>query len=336
MRVGIIGCGGISGVHARSIGNVEGSCLAAVADIVPERAGKLAAQYGAQVYTDWEAMLEKERLDIVHICTPHSLHTPMAVRCLEKGMHVFTEKPPIISWEQLRQLTEASDKGKADGKRRLGVCFQNRWNPEVQYAKELLKSGALGPVEGVRGFVTWCRDKSYYENGWHGKMALEGGGALINQGIHTLDMIQFLIDERADVVEAIQGNLHLQREMEVEDTLCAYIHYPGVRASLYVTNGYADDESPLVEVQCAKGRIRLEDGGITIWKEGKAVVHPFEQGEVYGKAYWGAGHQKAISHFYQSVEEGTEDLLDFGNVKDTLELLLRIYDSARSGEANCR
>lgn len=351
MRVGIIGCGGISGVHLRSISEIKGSCLVAAADCVPEKAEKAAAQYGAHSYRDWEEMLEREELDVVHICTPHYLHTPMAVECLGRGIHVFTEKPPVISREQLACLEKAVRwkdhvcgeglaagascegncvyEGNPAGEPRLGVCFQNRWNPEVQYAKELLESGALGKITGARGFVTWRREKSYYMDDWHGRMALEGGGALINQGIHTLDLLQYLVGERAEKVEAMQGNLHLKGEVEVEDTLCARIRYPEATAVLYVTNGYAEDAPPLLEIRCEEGRVRLEDGVLIIYRDGKATVKNFDRGEAYGKSYWGAGHQKAISHFYQSIESGESDLLDFQNVRDSLELLLRIYDSAR-------
>lgn len=330
MRVGIIGCGGISAVHAKSISRAENACLKAVADCVQEKARKLADQYGPAVtaYGDWEEMLEREALDVVHICTPHYLHTPMALKCLEKGIHVFTEKPPVISWGQLAILRQAVSEASAERGLHLGVCFQNRWNPEAQYAKKLLESGELGTITGARGFVTWRRDEAYYGDDWHGRAELEGGGALINQGIHTLDLIQFLTGQRAESVNAIRGNFHLQGVTEVEDTLCARIRYPGGAAVLYVTTGYAADTPPLIEIQCTEGRLRLEDGELTVWKGGKAAPQPFAQEEAYGKAYWGAGHQKAVSCFYESIRDNSTDLLDFQNVEDTLELFLRIYDAA--------
>lgn len=332
MRAGIIGCGGIADVHARSIAGTNESSLCAVADCVPQRAQRLAAQYNARAYGDWEEMLEREALDIVHICTPHYLHTPMAVGCIGRGIHVFTEKPPVISREQFDRLRELS-RPFAVGAARLGVCFQNRWNPEVQAAKELLESGELGGIVGARGFVTWCRDRAYYGDDWHGKLALEGGGALINQGIHTLDLMQYLIGKRADAVEAMLGNFHLQGEIEVEDTLCAQIFYPGARALFYVTTGYAKDAPPLVEIECENGSIRMEDSVLDILRHGQPPERrSFTRAEGYGKSYWGAGHQTAVSHFYESVAEGVPDLLDFTNVADTLDLMLNIYEKARKKE----
>lgn len=124
----------------------------------------------------------------MHICTPHYLHVPMAVYGLTHGVHVFMEKPPVISGEQLAQLEEAV----AGSDRRLGLCFQNRYNPSVQEVKKLLASGEAGRIRGARGLVTWSRGREYYtESGWRGSLATEGGGALINQSVHTLDLLAY-------------------------------------------------------------------------------------------------------------------------------------------------
>lgn len=330
MRAVIIGCGAISEVHAKSIQELEGVELVGAADCIPERAQGLASVYGGSFYTDWVEMLDRERPDIVHLCTPHYLHTQMAAECLQRGIHVFTEKPPVISWEQLERLKEAVGRQAPERRARLGVCFQNRWNPEVQYVKQMLGQGVFGGITGARGIVTWCRDSQYYASGaWRGKKALEGGGALINQGIHTLDLIQYLVAERAETVEALMGNFHLKEEIEVEDTVCAYIRYPRSAASLYVTTGYAADAAPLVEIRCREGSLRLEDGKVFLKKDGGeagTIAFPGEKG--YRKEYWGAGHQKAIGQFYKSIENAAPDLLDFDNVEETLRLFLRIYDAA--------
>lgn len=331
MRAGIIGCGAISEVHAKSIRALGGIELAAMADCAPGKAKRMTSVYGGGFYTDWVEMLDKERPDIVHLCTPHYLHAQMAAECLERGIHVFTEKPPVISWEQLERLKETVRRQKPGKRARLGVCFQNRWNPEVQYAKRALEEGTLGRVIGAKGIVTWCRSRQYYESGeWRGKKATEGGGALINQGIHTLDLIQYLVAERAETVEALMGNFHLKDVIEVEDTVCAYIGYPRCVASLYVTTGYAADVPPIVEILCEGGSLRLEDGKVFLKRDGgETETIAFSGKKGYGKEYWGAGHQKAIGQFYKSIESGVPDLLDFDNVEETLGLFLRIYDAAR-------
>lgn len=111
MKSAIIGCGSIAAVHAKSIMKMEGCKLAAVADVIPERAESMAREYGAVPYTDWKQMLEKEEIDVLHICTPHYLHTPMAAEALRRGIHTFMEKPPVISQEQWETLQRAEKEG---------------------------------------------------------------------------------------------------------------------------------------------------------------------------------------------------------------------------------
>ncbi len=348
MKIGLIGCGSIAQVHVKCISAIGGDIrLTSVADCDFGRAEKMAREYGAAAYRDWRELLERDAPDIVHICTPHHLHTPMAREALRRGIHVFTEKPPVISWEQLAELSRAvTDSGEAhavsdDGAAyaasgggtayaRLAVCFQNRLNPGVRYVKELLDGGSLGRLTGLRGFVTWRREAPYYtQSPWRGKKDTEGGGALINQGIHTLDLMQYFAGCAPRDVDAVQGNFHLAGKTEVEDTLAAYIRYPDARAVFYATTAYAADVPPLVELQCERGTIRMEDDEVLIRREGAALEKvQFPMPEGYGKKYWGAAHRDAIEGFYKSVADGSRYLLDFDNVEETLRLTLRIYDAA--------
>ena len=173
----IVGCGGIAQVHAKALRDGDYAELAACADIRPERAETMAQQYGGKAYSSLEEMLDGEAIDVLHICTPHSLHTPMAKEAVRRGIQVFTEKPPVISREQWAEFSALGE-----GKVRVGICFQNRYNRSVRYLEELLASGKPGKVLGARAFVTWRRDAPYYtESGWRGSLQTEGGGVLINQ-----------------------------------------------------------------------------------------------------------------------------------------------------------
>ena len=223
-RVGVVGCGGIAQVHGTVLQHLEGVELVGCADIKPERAQAFAETYGGRAYSSMEELLEHEQLDAVHLCTPHYLHTPMAKLAASRGLHVFTEKPPVMTWEQwaeFRQLEQAPT--------RVGVCFQNRYNPSVQLLREVLASGKAGKVLGARAFVTWHREAPYYtESGWRGSLQTEGGGVLINQSIHTLDLLgQFL--GRATQVEASMMNHHLKGVIEVEDMMEAYLTFGEAR-----------------------------------------------------------------------------------------------------------
>lgn len=328
MRSAIVGCGNIAQVHGKAIARLEQGSLAAVADIRREAADAMAAAYGARAYYDLETMLRAEEIGVLHICTPHYLHVPMAIAALEQGIHVFMEKPPVTDrrqWEQLRETEERCRSGA-----RLGICFQNRYNGSVQYVKEQLEQGRYGRLLGARGIVTWRRDEAYYvPGGWRGRMETEGGGVLINQAIHTLDLLQYFMGEKALAVEAVMDRQHLPEGIEVEDMAALYIAYPQGRASLYATNSYVSDVPPLLELECERARVRIEDTRVTVYDAaGGRWEKDFQEQERLGKSYWGAGHLSAIRDFYRCVLAGERFSIELADVEDTTELLLKAYESA--------
>lgn len=324
MRCGIVGCGGVAQVHAKAIHEIMPGALIAVADIVPEKAQELAEKYGAKAYSSLGAMLCSEQIDVLHICTPHHLHVPMTVAALKVGTHVFMEKPPVIDEEQWDFLQRTLDQKKISS--RLGICFQNRYNDSVQFVKKELESGKYGRVLGVRGIVTWHRDQDYYySSNWRGKLATEGGGALMNQAIHTLDLMQYFIKEKPLSVKAVKDKLHLPEDIEVEDLVAAHITYPRARASFYVTTGYVKDVPPLIELECEKGRLRIEEDLVTIFADGEAKIHSFTDQKRLGKSHWGMGHLTTIREFYDCLKENRKFAIEMEDVADTIWLLLRIY-----------
>jgi UDP-N-acetyl-2-amino-2-deoxyglucuronate dehydrogenase len=326
-RVGVVGCGGIAQVHGAVLQHLEGVELVACADIRPERAAAFAEKYGGKAYDSMEAMLEGEQLDAVHLCTPHYLHTPMVKLAVERGLHVFTEKPPVINWEQWGQLQEL-----AKGPVRVGVCFQNRYNRSVGMLRDILASGKAGKTLGARAFVTWHREAPYYtESGWRGSLKTEGGGALINQSVHTLDLLgQFL--GRANRVEAVMANHHLKGVIEVEDMMEAYIQFGEANALFYATTAHCADSPVLVELVCENVTIRMEEQEVTLtWADGTKEHHSLAAPTTAagGKAYWGASHGLCIEDFYRCVREEKPFRNDIPGIKDTAELLLSVYQSAR-------
>lgn len=326
-RVGVVGCGGIAQVHGAVLQHLEGVELVACADIRPERAQAFAENFGGKAYDSMEAMLEGEQLDAVHLCTPHYLHTPMAKLAVEHGLHVFTEKPPVINreqWEQFQELEKAPV--------RVGVCFQNRYNRSVGLMKDVLGSGKAGKVLGARAFVTWHREAPYYtESGWRGALDTEGGGVLINQSVHTLDLLgQFL--GRADRVEAVMANHHLKNVIQVEDMMEAYLQFGEASALFYATTAYCADSPVLVEVVCENATLRMEEQEVTLtWKDGTKEHFQLAAAKspATGKAYWGASHGLCIADFYHCVRENQPFRNDISGIRDTAELMLAMYESAR-------
>ena len=321
----IVGCGGIAQVHAKALRDGDYAELAACADIRPERAETMAQQYGGKAYSSLEEMLDGEAIDVLHICTPHSLHTPMAKEAVRRGIQVFTEKPPVISREQWAEFSELGE-----GKVRVGICFQNRYNRSVRYLEELLASGKPGKVLGARAFVTWRRDAPYYtESGWRGSLQTEGGGVLINQSIHTLDLlVRFLGRPRA--AEATLANHHLKGVIEVEDTLEAWVDFGGACAVFFATTAHCSDSPVLLELTCENAVFRMEETEVCcVWKDGRKEQISFSAPAAQGKAYWGSSHETCIRDFYRAWEENRPYQNDIESVRNTVDLMLGIYESAR-------
>ena len=323
-RVAIIGCGGIAQVHASVLSALPDTILTACADIRPERAQAMAAKYGCRAYPSMDALLDAENeLDSVHLCTPHYLHAPMAKKAAERGLAVFSEKPPVISRDQWGLLEEAAAKVP------LGICFQNRYNPNVEAAKLLIAEGTYGDLLGGRAFVTWKREAPYYrDSGWRGAWATEGGGVLINQSVHTLDLLVQLFGP-ADAVETHMANHHLRDAIEVEDTVEAYLKLGGRPVLFYATTAYTQDAPVLIELHFERATVRLESDAMEI-RSGNTVEHrTFEVPETLGKKYWGTGHTACISDFYGCLAEGRPFRNNLDSVKATADLMLTMYEQGR-------
>lgn len=328
LKAAIVGCGGIAQVHEACLNGLDSAKLTAFADIQEERARAMAERNGGKAYSSLDELLEREEIDVLHICTPHVLHTPMAREAVRRGIHVFTEKPPVINWKQWEDFRTLGESGKS----RIGICFQNRYNRSVTFLREFLASGKAGKILGARAFVTWKREAPYYtQSGWRGSLETEGGGVLINQSIHTLDLLGVFLG-RASRVEASLGNHHLKDVIQVEDTFEAWLDFGGVSALFYASTAHCEDSPVLVELTCENALLRMEEKELAIrWKDGSLERHTFASpvSPATGKAYWGASHGLCIGDFYSSLLTGAPFMNDIPGVTDTVELMLSAYDSAR-------
>ncbi len=322
-KVGIVGCGGIAQVHAQVLSQMENVSFCACADIRMERAEKMAAAYGLKAYASLTEMLDDEALDVLHICTPHYLHTPMLAEAAARGIAVFTEKPPVIDRAQWTSFEAAA------GKIPVGICFQNRYNPNVQALKALISGGELGKLLGARAFVTWKREASYYtDSGWRGTWETEGGGVLINQSIHTLDLLIYLMG-KPDMVEGSMANHHLKGVIQVEDTLEAWLGYPEKTAVMYATTAYSQDAPVLLDFHFENAVVRLEGAELEIRRDGETERQTFENPAALGKGYWGTGHGTCIQDFYDALEKNRPYQNDTSSVRDTVDVMLSLYEQCR-------
>lgn len=332
MKVAITGCGSIADLHGACIEQLSEHQLVACNDMKQERAERFAARFGGTTYVDLDEMLELEKPDVLHICTPHYLHVPMAVKALKKGIHVYLEKPAAISSEQYEQLYKAVQETDCF----LGISYQNRYNLCVQKAKDILLMDKVGELLGGRAFLTWGRNREYYTGSeWRGLLEKEGGGCLINQAIHTLDLLGYLIG-RPVSVDASMKTHHLKECIEVEDTVEAYVTYQKkngtyCNGSFFATTAFCQDSVPLIEVVCEHVTIRIEDPWLELrWNYGEIErINYGQKSNDNGKAAWGSGHWKSIADFYQSIAQKKRYSLDLMHTDESNRLMFAVYQSAR-------
>ncbi len=320
MRIALVGCGSICDVHIKAI-LTNGAELVALCDPNLNRAKEKKEKYeltDTVLYSDYSTMLADIRPDVVHICTPHYLHAPMCVGALEQNIHVLCEKPLCISEEQMQDLRTAMKHSKAQ----LGVCHQNRYEPNMQHLKRIAKNGVRGGV----GIVAWQRDAAYYNSAeWRGTWSEEGGGVMINQALHTLDLLQWICGMPDRVVAHISTD-HLCEVMSTEDTAVARFECPdGTALNFYGTVAATANFPALV-------RVRLNNGDYTeAENELLAVDHKLlpeaERDRTVGKTEWGSGHGRLINDFYRCIRTGEHFAIDCEEGLKVVRMILAMYRS---------
>jgi len=326
LGVAIIGCGAIFPLHAKALIDLEGVQLLTVADVEDEKARLAALEYGCQSLSDYREIAERPDIDVVHLCTPHYLHAEMAVELLNAGKHVLTEKPIALDLPSAQRMLEAAEGSKGQ----LGVVFQNRYNEPSILIKEFITSGELGPLVCMKGIVTWHRNDAYYSDSkWRGQWATEGGGVLINQSIHTLDLLQWFGGEVASVRGSVSTDV-LHNVIEVEDSAHAAITFKNqARALFYATNAYLVNSPVELEVVFEQGTLLMRRDCLYLWRDGQETLlcEP-SSSAAEGKSYWGSGHRRLIHDFYGHLRAGRSFWINGAEGIKALQLIHDIYDSS--------
>lgn len=333
LKVAVVGCGCISVMHLDSIIALPESKLVGVCDIKPERAQKAAEKYNTKAYTEYMEMFEVEKPDVVHICLPHYLHTVVAKDAFNLGINVICEKPMSIKYEDALDAVEEAEKLNV----KYGIIFQCRYNTPSKLVKRRINDGRLGAVKCGRTTLTWYRPDDYYDSSdWKGTWDKEGGGVVIDQAIHSLDLANWFID--SSPIE-IQSTLHNRNHkvMIVEDSAEGLIKYEnGVLLSFYAMNNYLIDEPIEIRLLCENGTARLSYDEATInYNDGteETVKNKPQTLVEYsgGKSYWGTQHAVQIHQFYQSVI-GNEPLEISG--REALKIQKIICDIYKNNDNN--
>lgn len=326
-KAAVIGLGSIAPMHIKSLEAI-GVEIAAVCDSNEKSLEKVTA---AQKFSDYKKMIDAGGFDMLHVCLPHHLHAPVAVTALEKGVHVLCEKPMATTTRGAEDMIAAAKKSGAF----LGIVFQNRFSPGAELIKEELTSGSLGAVLGGWLRVNWHRDQSYYtQSDWRGKWATEGGGVLINQSIHTFDMVNHFLGKPTSVYASIANRAH--PSIEVEDVAEGVITYGKAVVSFFVNTYHPYDAPASIEIICENGRAELTGENATItMNDGrkKTAGADFEAQKKFAmKSYWGVSHVKQIQAFYAAIEKGNPPYPDGAEGFCTQKLINAIYDSAKTGK----
>ncbi len=265
VRLGIIGIGNMGAAHAYNVssGNVSGLSLAALCDTDAEKEAFCAEKYPAvPFFSDYKALLTSGCVDAVLIAVPHRLHAKMAIDALEKGLHVLVEKPVDVQTSVARRLNEVAKKsGKV-----FGIMFNQRSNPLFQKAKALVASGALGQLKRSVWIVTnWYRTQAYYDSGsWRATWAGEGGGVLMNQAPHNLDLWQWICGMPSSLTAFCdEGKYH---SIEVEDDATIFARYPNGATGTFITTTGEYPGTNRLEIAGEYGKIVLENGVLKHWR----------------------------------------------------------------------
>lgn len=301
-KVGVVGCGRISVMHLESIAALDNTELVACCDIKPDRADEAAKRYRAKAYTSYEQMLDEQPLDAIHICLPHHLHSKVAMAAFEKGVAVLTEKPMDVD---LESAVAAVERAKELGVQ-FGVIFQCRYNNSAQLVKNAVCSGKLGKIISARSTLTWSRSDDYYaESDWKGTWDKEGGGVVIDQAIHSIDLVRWIIDSEPQSVSCSMANRG-HETVFVEDSAEGLITFKnGVKYGFYCMNNYGCDEPIEIRLLCEKGKVTFGyDDAYIVYNDGtREEAHQSDCKVDYrsGKDYWGIHHIRQIKQFYDAL-----------------------------------
>ena len=328
MKAALVGFGTISIVHIDAIASNPGMELVAICDINEELAAKVPA--GVKFYTDYKKMAEEVKPDVIHNLLPHYLHYPVTKELVEMGFNVFCEKPIAMNSKEAEQFCQLE---KDHPEVKIGVCQQNRMNETTEALKQIIESGEYGKIIGIRGFVPWRRDKSYYDaQPWRGKWKYAGGGSMINQSLHTLDLLYFLGGD-IERLHAVVGQTNEYSEVEVEGDIIARLEFAnGANGLFFATNNNWTNESVQIRVAMEKGIFHIEDN--TLFKVGPdgtrevIIKAPVLEGI---KFYYGASHSRMIERFRLAVENNTDDYIHVKDGTTVIRLMETIFRSGNTG-----
>ena len=320
-KVAVVGCGVISGNHIPSLSRLDCVKIVALCDIDKSKADSRKKQFNLScpIYDDYLTMLNEVTPDCVHILTPHHLHTDMTLEALKRDINVLLEKPTCIKAEDLEKLIAAEQNSKG----RVCVSFQTRYNETVSRAREI--AGADGGAKFAFATVIWNRSNEYYASGdWRGKLATEGGGALINQAIHTIDLLCIFFGKPTKVQANVLKMRHCD-DVEVEDTCSLIIDFEsGKSVNLFVSTTYTGQDTTTLHIETENHRIEIINSNLYLDSKKLSIKKP---SAYLGKKCYGNSHMILIEKFYDSLTNGAEVPISLESSSDAMKIVFGAYKS---------
>ena len=346
-RIAIVGVGAIAGMHARAIGDLPNAKLVAGSCRTAEKGRKFAAEFGCNWYPDYEQMMDRERPDVVTLCTPSGAHLEAALAAAHRGIHVLCEKPLEITTQRCDRMIEAARQAGIT----LGGVFPQRFNPVLEAVHAAAAAGRFGSIAAASCYVPWWRDDAYYApDRWQGKLALDGGGALMNQSIHGVDGVQWLATaagcgsvEQVFAFTAKRG--HDQALIEVEDTCVAVLRFangalgqvlaatsmwPGQLRRLQIAgrDGFAE----VLEDQLITFRFREESPADDAIRARFAAESQTQGGASNPMAINYGLHTRNIAAFLDALDGKRPLMLNAAEARKAVAIIEAIYRSAACGQ----
>ena len=338
-HIGLIGGGNITETHARAARAIPGVEISAIHGANAEKIARLCREHGGTPYQDFDAFLQHRPTDLVIIGSPSGLHATQGIAAARHGLHVLTEKPIEISTARADALIEAAKQSRVQ----LGVIFQDRMKPHIRQLKNWMDQGLLGKLLFVEARVKWYRPAEYYANSrWRGTLALDGGGALINQGVHTIDLLLWLLGDVVRVQARTATQLH---RIEAEDTAIAILEFSsGALGIFHATTAAYPGYPRRVEISGTEGTVILEHDCIIeanlrnapAAAESTAPAGLIKSDDDENQSASSAtvsdfrGHQAVLEDFLQAIQQNRAPVCDGLEGRRSIALIEAIYRAAKT------
>jgi predicted dehydrogenase len=339
---GFVGCGMIAEFHTKAIQEIPGARVVAAYDMYAPSAEKIAKMAGGdcKVYDSIEAMLANPEVDVVSVCTPSGAHMEPAVQAAQAGKHVVVEKPMEITLPRCDAIIGACEKAGV----RLCTIFPSRFGAANRALKKAIDDGRFGRLTLGDTYIKWWRTQAYYDSGgWRGTWKLDGGGALMNQAIHNVDLLQWLMGD----VETIfaQTALLAHERIEVEDTAVAALRFKsGALGVIEAATSTFPGLLKRVEIHGEHGSARIEQDDVTLWSFAQeapedAAIHQtmkaatgHSAGASNPRGITHEGHRVQLADFLDAIDRGGQPFVDGPQGRKAVEIIRAIYHSARTGQ----